>query len=119
MTQTIMSENNVQQNRETFLNKHNKREPYVRRDVFADFEQVNNYELPMPNTQHKLVLSLHKKKTDESMHLLKFQIGRNSLFIDAKTAFIVAEALRFLTDEIVPEDLKPTFDKQPEAVTSE
>lgn len=101
---------NPQLGREKFLKDFKSTHPRVRRDIFEDYTQVNSYELDLPNTQNKLVISLHKRKTDETDHLLKWQIGKSSMFIDAKTTWVVSEAMRFLTDDIVPADLKPTFD---------
>jgi len=100
----------TQETRGDFLRSFKEKHPRARRDIFEDYEQVNSYELDLPNTQNKLVISLHKRKNDETDHLLKWQIGKSSMFIDAKTSFVVSEAMRFLTDDIVPADLKPTFD---------
>ena len=100
-----------QSKRSKFLQDYKKQMPKQRRDIFEDYNQVNSYELDLPNTQNKLVISVHQKKTDETDYLLKWQIGKSSMFIDAKTAFIVSEAMRFLTDEIVPSELKPTLEK--------
>jgi len=100
----------TQESRGKFLREFKDKHPRVRRDIFEDYEQVNNYELDLPNTQNKLVISLHQRKTDETDYLLKWQVGKSSMFIDAKTAFVVSEAMRFLTDDIVPTELKPTFD---------
>ena len=95
--------------REKFLNDF-KNQPKVRRDIFLDYEQKNSYELDLPNTLNKLVISLHQKKNDATDYLLKWQIGRSSMFIDAKTAYVVSEAMRYLTEDIVPDHLKPTSD---------
>ena len=100
----------TQQDRGNFLKTFKDRNPRVRRDIFEDYDQVNSYELDLPNTQNKLVISLHKSKKDETDHLLKWQIGKSSMFIDAKTTFVVSEAMRFLTDDIVPAELKPMSD---------
>ena len=96
-----------QQTRGKFLNDYKKGLPKQRRDIFEDYNQINSYELDLPNTQHQLVISVHQKKTDKTDYLLKWQIGKSSMFIDARTTFIVSEAMRFLTDEIVPSELKP------------
>ncbi len=98
------------ESRTEFLNKYKNQGPRPRRNIFEDYTQVNSYELDLPNTQNKLVISLHQKKSDEKDYLLKWQIGKSSMFIDAKTTFIVSEAMRYLTEDIVPEDLKPTSD---------
>ena len=100
----------TQESRGEFLKTFSEKHPRVRRDIFEDYEQVNSYELDLPNTQNKLIISLHKRKNDDTDHLLKWQIGKSSMFIDAKTSFVVSEAMRFLTDDIVPKELKPTFD---------
>ncbi len=102
--------------RSDFLKQYKDRGPRPRRNIFEDYNQVNSYELDLPNTQNKLVISLHQKKGDEKDYLLKWQIGKSSMFIDAKTTFIVSEAMRFLTDEIVPDDLKPTSDIKPKEI---
>ncbi len=102
--------------RSDFLKKYKEKGPRPRRNIFEDYTQVNSYELDLPNTQNKLVISLHQKKTDEKDYLLKWQIGKSSMFIDAKTTFIVSEAMRFLTEDIVPDDLKPTVDIKPKEI---
>ncbi len=106
------------ESRTEFLNKYKNQGPRPRRNIFEDYTQVNSYELDLPNTQNKLVISLHQKKSDEKDYLLKWQIGKSSMFIDAKTTWVVSEAMRFLTDDIVPADLKPTFDTTKKEIIS-
>ena len=114
-----MSEENVKKERSKFLEEYKNKGPRPRRNIFEDYSQVNSYELDLPNTQNKLVISLHQMKADKENFLLKWQIGKSSMFIDAKTTFIVSEAMRFLTEDIVPDELKPTVDiKQKAEVTS-
>ncbi len=110
--------NNTQESRANFLKNVKEKHPRIRRDIFEDYEQVNSYELDLPNTQNKFIISLHKRKSDETDHLLKWQIGKSSMFIDAKITFVVSEAMRFLTDDIVPAELKPTFDASKSKETS-
>ena len=98
------------ESRKEFLSKYKKENPRVRRDIFEDYVQVNSFELDLPNTQNKMVISVHRRKNDEHEHLLKWQIGKSSMFIDAKTAFVVSEAMRHLTEDIVPDELKPIAD---------
>ena len=102
-----IEEKSEQQNRQEFLDKTKSKVVHQRRDFFEDCTQVNNYELPLPNTQKKLVLSLHQKNNDKETYLLKLQVGVRSIFVDAKIAFVMAETMRFLTDDIVPDELKP------------
>ncbi len=98
------------QSRGDFLKNYKEKNPRVRRDIFEDYNQVNSFELDLPNTQNKMVISVHQRKTDDTDHLLKWQIGMSSMFIDAKTAFVVSEAMRHLTEDIVPDELKPIAD---------
>lgn len=98
------------QSRGDFLKNYKDKHPRVRRDIFEDYTQVNSFELDLPNTQNKMIISVHKRKNDETDHLLKWQIGKSSMFIDAKTAFVVSEAMRHLTEDIVPDELKPIAD---------
>lgn len=98
------------QTRGEYLEKFKKEHPAKRRDIFESYDEVNSFELDLPNTQNKLVLSLHKNKRDSEEHLLKWRIGKSSMFIDAKTAFVVSEAMRHLTEDIVPDELKPIAD---------
>lgn len=102
----------MQTDRKDFLNRYKESARRPRYDIFKDYEQVNNYELDLPNTQNKLVISLHQKKSDANDYLLRLGIGRSSIFIDAKTSYIVSEAMRFLTEDIVPPELKPTVDNK-------
>lgn len=104
------TEANKPSDRTEFLNKYKNQGMRPRRNIFEDYTQVNSYELDLPNTQNKLVISLHQQKLDDKNYLLKWQIGKSSMFIDAKTTFIVSEAMRYLTEDIVPDDLKPTVD---------
>ncbi len=115
--ETIMEEKeteSIQEKRGKFLEKFNKNQPKVRRDIFEDYIQKNSYEIDLPNTPNKLVISLHQKKSDENEYLLKWQIGKSSMFIDAKIAYVVSEAQRYLTEDIVPDELKLTSDKPKE-----
>jgi len=93
-----------------FLKQYKDKHPRVRRDIFEDYVQKNSFELDLPNTQNKMIISVHQRKNDETDHLLKWQIGQSSMFIDAKTAFVVSEAMRHLTVDIVPDELKPIAD---------
>lgn len=106
-----------QESRKDFLDKHKIVQHRARRNIFDDYKQINSYELDLPNTQNKFAVTLHQRKTDNAQYLLKMQVGTNSVFIDAKTAFIVSEAMRFITNDIVPDDLKPTFDIRPKVRT--
>lgn len=105
-----IKESPQQESRKDFLSRVKKDHPRVRKDIFEDYNQVNSFELDLPNTQNKMVISVHQRKTDEKDHLLKWQIGKSSMFIDAKTTFIVSEAMRHLTEDIVPDELKPIAD---------
>lgn len=106
------------ESRRDFLNKYKRDNPRVRKDIFEDYTQVNSFELDLPNTQNKMVISVHQRKNDEHEYLLKWQIGKSSMFIDAKTTFVVSEAMRHLTEDIVPDELKPIADiKQAEQPT--
>ena len=112
MSNESKNENKSTETRKDFLDKFKKENPRRRRDIFEDYNEINSYELDLPKTQNKLVISLHQKKTDDTDHLLKWQIGKSSMFIDAKTSFVVSEAMRHLTDAIVPDELKPLADIQ-------
>lgn len=98
-----------QEQRQKFLDSR-KMNRETRGDIFENYTIKNSYEMELPNTKNKLVVTLHSKKTENNSYLLKLKIGNANLFFDAKISFIVAEALRFLTDDIVPDDLKPTAD---------
>jgi len=114
MSETEEIKNSEEQtSRKKFLDEHRSVGRKPRRDIFEDYNETNNYELDLPNTQNKLILSLHQKKTDNSAFLLKWSIGKSSMFIDGKISFVVAEAMRFLTADIVPDELKPTSDIKP------
>lgn len=78
-----------------------------RKDIFLDYNMINSFEIPLPNTQNKLVSEVWKKKDNSDSHILKMRIGKGALFFDAKVAFVVREVLRELTDSIVPADLRP------------
>lgn len=98
-----------QTGRKEFLSKYESKpgQQKPRRNIFDDYKIVNSFELDLPNTQNKLVMSLHQKKTDESDYLFKWQIGKSSMFIDGKIAFVVSTAMEAITDDIVPADLRP------------
>ena len=98
------------QNRSAFLKGYSDKNPRVRRDIFEDYVKVNSFELDLPNTQNKMIISLHRRKNDDNDHLLKWTIGKSSMFIDAKTTFVVSEAMRHLTEDVVPDELKPLAD---------
>lgn len=106
----VVEQSNANEGRGEFLNRYKDKHPRVRRDIFEDYNQMNSFELDLPNTQNKMVISVHQRKNDETDHLLKWQIGQSSMFIDAKTAFVVSEAMRHLTVDIVPDELKPIAD---------
>ena len=98
-----------------FVKGYNNKRLGKRKDIFERYEQVNSFEVDLPNTQNKLVLSVHKSLKDPEDHLFKWSIGKASMFMDAKITFVVAEAMRYLTEDIVPDDLKPKPDiKKPE-----
>lgn len=109
----VTEQDKEQQDRKKFLKSYDsKKVRPQRRNLFDDFTQINSYELPLQNTYNDLVISLHQKKTDETEHLLKFQIGKTSMFIDAKISFYLAEAIRVVCDSVVPPDLRPIEDKR-------
>lgn len=110
-------ENDSEQNkRKSFLETQKRNGPKQRRDIFEDYKVVNSYEIELSKTQNKLVLSLHQKKTDNTDYLFKWQIGKSSMFVDGKITFVVAEAMRYLTSEVVPDSLKPKNDSKPAEV---
>lgn len=100
---------NEQQERKDFIDKSSNilRE---RRDILESYDQIDTHELDLPRTTHKMVFSVYQKKTDKTDFLFVQRVGNKKLFYDAKLAFVVAELIRFLTADIVPDDLKPTAD---------
>ena len=116
-TNKVESGKTEQEIRGKFLKNYQDNVPKARRDIFEEYNQINSYELDLPNTQNKLVISVHQKKSDATDYLLKWQIGKSSMFIDAKTSWIVSEAMRFLTNEIVPTELKPKLENPKELTT--
>lgn len=100
-----------QEIRKKFLDSQNT-ERRVRKNIFDNYKMINNYELRLPNTDNKLIYSLWQNKRDDDDFLLKQQIGKTTMFWDAKISFIASEVIRFLTADIVPDEMKPDSDKK-------
>lgn len=99
--------------RKGFLDKYQGGQYSKRGNIFDNYEVINSFDVDLPNTSKKLIISLCQSKIDPESYLLKWQIGKSSLFIDAKIAFVVSEAMRYITEDIVPDNLKPTSDSKP------
>ena len=85
-----------------------------RQNLFDAFEQINSHTIKLTNTRNDLIVTVHRKKSDPSSHMLKLEIGRNRVFFDAAVSFVVSEVMRMLTDTIVPDELKPDYVKNKE-----
>ena len=113
-------------NTENFKNEHlqevsrRQQKPQAKRNPFADYERVNSYAIDLPNTYRPLLIELLKHSYGKGdTYMLKLSIGYRSIYVHGSTAFTVAEVIRDFTQDIVPDNLKPSRDRKDSKIQQE
>ena len=103
-----------QQNGSTFQVKNeaikrilNSKQKRIPRNPLEGFKQKNNFEIPIGDTPHKLIVEVYQHGINIDRFITVLRVGRSSIFFDAKISFVLAEVLKEMTDPYVPADLKP------------